>query len=173
MTLKLTTYKCKGTETRFRLYTLQIKLGLRWNITGENLRLVKWAIVDWTQNYPSFWNQCFSVVDLGGAQYNPRELLRINSQRTLTNQRLGEEPWHVVGNGWSKALSTATWKVFMETMRTEFEGCEQNKRRFFLPHVHWPTLSTYELGKRAAFISEEHLLVGATFHSPRTCRLLK
>lgn len=38
MTLKLTTYKCKGTETRFRLYTLQIKLGLRWNITGENLK---------------------------------------------------------------------------------------------------------------------------------------
>lgn len=49
----------------------------------------------------------------------------------------------------------------METMRTEFEGCEQSKRRF-LPHVHWPTFSTYDLGKRAAFISDEHLLEGAT-----------
>lgn len=68
--------------------------------------------------------------------------------------------------------NSANLKVFMETMRTEFEGCEQSKRRF-LPHVHWPTFSTYDLGKRAAFISDEHLLVGATLHSPRTCRFLK
>lgn len=59
-----------------------------------------------------------------------------------------------------------------ETMRTELEGCEQSKRRF-LPHVHWPTFSTYDLGKRAAFLSDEHLLVGATLHSPRTCSFLK
>lgn len=53
MTLKLTTYKCKGTENWFRIYTLQVKLGLQWNITGANLkRLVWWAIVDWTQDYP-------------------------------------------------------------------------------------------------------------------------
>lgn len=88
------------------------------------------------------------------------------------NQKSGKEPWHVVGDIRSKELYTANLKVFMVTMRTEFEGCEQSKRRF-LPHVHWPTFSTYELGKRAAFISEEHLLVGATLHSPRTCRFLK
>lgn len=72
----------------------------------------------------------------------------------------------------TKKKKKSNLKVFMETMRTEFEGCEQSKRRF-LPHVHWPIFSTYDLGKRAAFISDEHLLVGATLHSPRTCRFLK
>lgn len=56
----------------------------------------------------------------------------------------------------------------METMRTEVEGCEQSKSRF-LPHVHWPTFSTFDLEKRAAFLSDEHLLEGATLQSPRAC----
>lgn len=50
MTLKLTTYKCKGTETGWE-YAGQIRIAVE-HYWRNSLRLVWWAIVDWTQNYP-------------------------------------------------------------------------------------------------------------------------